>query len=132
MSASSGVDVVAIQRVPSIRKAVDAQRQGRAPSAGTICVYDTRTAFGAITVVVPRRETRSTRTYWSDRAAYFRSYPGSAETVPGVGLDAWLAGGAYLHVLIRERECFNVSTQMYQPQSRELLVRIATAILAKR
>src|SRR5204862_5003195 len=112
MAAITRLDVTAVQRVPSISKIVEAQRENREPGPGTICSYETRSAFAAITVFVPPRATRTTETYWAARSKYFETYRRSAQRIPDVGLDAWLADGADLHVLVRQNEYFTLSTQM--------------------
>jgi hypothetical protein len=131
LSTITRLNVTTAERTRSLTKVVEAQRQNRDSGPGTICVYDTRSAFAAIDVYIPPHATRATEKYWAVRTQYFQTYRGSAQPIPHVGVDAWLAGGAALHVLIRENEYFIVSTQMYQPQSRELLIRIAVAVLAR-
>jgi hypothetical protein len=131
LAAITRLDITAVQRVPSISKIVEAQRENREPDPGTICSYETRSAFAAISVFVPPRAIRTTDTYWAARSKYLETYPGSGRPIPDVGIDAWLAGGADLHVLVRQNEYFTLSTQMYQKQSRELLINIARAVLAR-
>ncbi|MFP5263445.1 MAG: hypothetical protein ACLGJB_16200 [Blastocatellia bacterium] len=70
--------------------------------------------------------------YWGKRAKYFETFPGSAKSVAGLGKDAWSAGGNTLHVLVGEDQYFSFSTQMYQPESRELLVKLARSVLDHR
>jgi hypothetical protein len=129
VSAVTDLQVTSAKRVPSIAKIVAAQRENREPDPGTICSYETLSDFGAIMIAVPTRADRRAAEYWKTRAKYFETYPGSAQFVAGLGIDAWLAGGATLHVLVREDEYFALSTQMYQPRSRELLVNIARVVL---
>jgi len=129
MAVIAGVEVTAVQRVPSIAKIVRAQQDNREPGPGTICRYETRSDFGAITIAVLPRSERATAKYWADRSRYFETYRGSAQSISRLGMDAWLAGEVRLHVLIRQDEYFTVMTQMYQRQSRELLVTIARAVL---
>jgi len=141
MATITDLDVIAVRRAASIGKVVQAQRENRAPGAGTICIYETQSAFGAISLFVPRRTTRTADAYWAARSQYFETYPGAARSIPGVGMDAWLAGGADLHVLVRGNDYFVVSAQMYPlppGQAHELFVRcgellakIATAIVAR-
>jgi hypothetical protein len=132
MSTITGLDVTAVRREPSIAKMVRAQREHRKAGPGALCSYETRSGFGAITISVPPRAERTSASYWAVRKRYFDTYRGSARVIPGLGLDAWLAGGADLHVLVRQDEYFMLATQTYQRQSRELLVKIATAILHRR
>jgi hypothetical protein len=131
--------------VPTIAKVVDAERENREPRPGTICVYETDSAFGGISIVVPDRATRTTGAYWAARSSYFETYRGSARPIPDVALDAWLAGGADLHVLVRDNEYFTVSAQMWSrthpipsgqgheffTRAGELLTTIARAIVAR-
>ena len=83
----------------------------------------------ALLIAVPPRAERRSELYWDARSKYFEAFPGSAQHIDGLGMDAWLAGGASLRVLVRENEYVMLSTQIYQRQSRELLVQIARAIL---
>ena len=129
LSAITGLEVTAARRVPSIAKIVQAQDENREPDPGTICSYETRSDFGAILIVIPTKADRRAAAYWENRESYFKTYPGSAQPVAGLGMDAWLSGGSSLHVLVREGEQFALTTQMYKPESRELLVKIARAIL---
>ena len=132
VSAIAGVEVTSVNRVPSLAKIVHAQKENREPGPGTICSYETRSDFGAILIAVPARADRRTAEYWETRAKYFETFPGAAQPVAGLGMDAWLSGGTSLHVLVREDEYFTISTQMHQPRSRDLLVDIAKAVLSQR
>jgi hypothetical protein len=130
VSAITGFAVTSAKRVPSIEKIVAAQSENREPSPGTICSYETRSAFGAIMIAVPARTGRSAAKYWETRAKYFETFSRSAQAVADLGMDAWLSGGTSLHVLVRGDDYFTLSTQMYQPRSRDLLVKIAKVMLA--
>jgi hypothetical protein len=127
----TGLEVTSIHRVASIHKVVSAQLQGREPEPGMICSFETNSHFGAISIAVPPRSERRSELYWEARSKYFETFPGSAQHIEGLGIDAWLAGGAGLRVLVRENEYLMLSTQRYQRQSRELLVDIARAILRR-
>ena len=131
VSAITGLDVTSVNRVPSLEKAVHAQRENREPGPGTICLYETRSDFGAIMIAVPTRADRSAAEYWETRAKYFETFPGAAQSVAGLGMDAWLSGGTTLHVLAHGDEYFTLSTQMHQPRSREILVNIAQVMLGR-
>ena len=128
VSAITGLEVASANRVPSLDKVVRAQRENREPGPGTICLYETRSDFGAIMIAVPTQADRSAAEYWKARAKYFETFPGAAQPVAGLGTDAWLSGGTSLHVLVRGDEHFSLSTQMYQPRSREILISIAQAV----
>jgi len=132
VSAISGLKVTSVKRVPSLAKIVSAQSENRELGPGTICVYVTRSEFGDIMIAVRPRTERSAASYWKSRAKYFETFPGSARDVADLGMDAWLAGGTSLSVLVRGDEYFGLSTQMYQPRSQELLVKIAHVVLGQR
>lgn len=129
VSEITGLDVVSANRAPSLEKVVQAQEENREPGPGTICIYETRSAFGAILILVPPRADRSAAKYWADRAKYFQTFPGAARRVEGIGTDAWISGGNVLHVLARNDEYFTVSTQMDEPRSGELVMNVAKAVL---
>jgi hypothetical protein len=129
LSAASGLDVTSSARVETIAEIVQTRRGERAPSAGTICRYDTSSPFGSIAIEIPAD--RHAQAYASSRAAAFAKCPGSTAALAGVGADAWLAGGASLHVLVRDADYFTVTTQNYRPESRGVLVRIAQRIVAE-
>jgi hypothetical protein len=118
LAAVTGLEVTSVRRVPSIHE----------PEPGSICSFETNSHFGALSIVVPRRSERRSERYWAARAKYFQMFPGSAQPIPGLGIDAWLAGGAGLSVLIRENEYLMLSTQNYHRQSRDVLVEIARAV----
>jgi hypothetical protein len=131
VAAATGTDVIESRRVPSILKVVQAQREQREPLPGTICAYSTRSDFGDIMIYLPQLSERRSAKYWEARERYFSTFRGSARAIPGLALDAWLAGGASLHVLARQNEYFTVSTQMYQKGSRQLLIALARAVLER-
>jgi hypothetical protein len=124
----TGLEVTSVRRVPSIQEVVSAERQGRKPEPGTICSCETNSPFGALSIGVPHRSERRSELYWETRSKYFETYPGAAQHIPGLGIDAWLAGGASLSLLVREHEYLVLSTQMYQRQSRDVLVEVARAV----
>jgi hypothetical protein len=129
LSAISGLKVTSVRRVPSIAKIDSAPSENREPVPRTICVYVTPSEFGDIMIAVTPRTERNAAKYWESRAKYFETFPGSARDVAGLGMDAWLAGGTSLSVLVRGDEYFSLSTQMYQPRSHELVVSIAHVVL---
>ena len=108
---AAGLVVTSVRRVPSIKEVVTAERQGRKPEPGTICSVETNSHFGVLSIVVPRHSERRSELYWEARSKYFETYPGSAEHIPGLGIDAWLAGGVGLSILVRENEYLMLSTQ---------------------
>lgn len=129
LQALTDLEVTNVERKPSLTKLVEAERANREPGPGSICVYDTRSPFASIAVFVPPKNTRTTALYWADRRQYFKTFGAAAQPIPHLGLDAWLSGGADLHVLVRDNEYFVLSTQMYQPESRDLLAKIAAAVV---
>jgi hypothetical protein len=131
VAAITGLEVASANRVPSLDKVVQAQRENHEPGPGTICLYETRSDFGAVLIAVPAHAERSADEYWKTRAKYFETFPGAARPVAGLGKDAWLSGGTTLHVLTHGDEHFTLSTQMHQPRSRELLVNIAQGVLGQ-
>ena len=131
VATATGTRVTASRRVPSILKVVEAQRERREPAPGTICVYSTRSEFGELTIYLPPLSERHSANYWEAREKYFRTFPGSARPIPNLGIDAWLAGGASLHVLARGDEYFVVSTQLYQQRSGQELIALSRAVLER-
>jgi hypothetical protein len=131
VAAATGTHVTESRRVPSILKVVEAHRDSREPPPGTICSYSTRSEFGEFNVYLPPFSERRSVKYWEARDRYFRTFPGSARPIPDLGIDAWLAGGASLHVLAREDEYFTVSTQWYQERSGEVLIALSRAVLER-
>jgi hypothetical protein len=129
VAVATGLEVTEARHLPSIRKIVQAQNIGGEPEPGTICSYETRSEFGAVTVVVPPHADRSAASYWQDRERAFSTFPMSARMISGVGEDAWLGGGTGLHVLTRQGEYFMVGTQMYSRRSADLLVALARGVL---
>jgi hypothetical protein len=129
MSTASGLDVTSATRVESIAEIVRARNGERPSGAGTICRYDTSSPFGSIEVEI--RADRRAEAYASLRAAAFAKGPASAVALDGIGADAWLVGGASLHVLVHDADYFTVTTQNYRPESRDVLVRIARRMVAE-
>src|SRR5262245_47324145 len=125
VSAITGLEVTSVRRL----RGIFAGHEARDPDAGRICSYQTRSEFGAITIAIEARADRRTAVYWEKRAKYFETFPGTAKGVADLGMDAWVAEGNNLHVLVREDEYFALGTQMRQPRSRDLLVNIARVAL---
>jgi hypothetical protein len=114
--------------VPSIQAVLSAKRQGRKPEPGTICEFETNSHVGSLSIVVPRRSERRSGLYWEARSKYFETYPGAAQHIQRLAIDAWLAGGVGLTLLVREDEYLMLSTQVYQRQSRDVLVQLARVV----
>lgn len=129
VSVVTGLRVVDHGRVPSLEKVVKAREQGSDPPPGRICSYETSGDFGAITLALPLESERSSIRYWEVRNAFLRNYPGSGQSVGGVGAHAWIGGGNTLHVLVEDNVHFTISTQMYHPAARDVLTRLATTAL---
>ena len=125
----TGIEIVSVNRVPSLDKVVRAQEENREPGPGTICSYQMRGDLGHLMIMVPPLTDRRAAKYWEDRAKYFQTFPGSAHHVEGLGTDAWFSGGTSLRVLTRGDEYFIVATQMVHPRGREMVVNVAKAVL---
>ena len=125
----TGIEIVSVNRVPSLDKVVRAQEENREPGPGTICSYQTHSDLGVLMVMVPSRTDRTAARYWEDRTKYLETFPGSAHHVEGLGADAWFSGGTSLRVLTRGDEYFIVATQMVHPRGREIVVNVAKAVL---
>lgn len=129
VSVATSLRVRRARRVPDIDEIVAAGREGRAARTSTICSYDTGGDLVAITITVPPLSDRNAAAYHSAREAYFRQYPASAKPVAGIGEDAWLAGGTTLHVLAGPSAYFIVATRMVQPNSPDVVAKVARAVL---
>jgi hypothetical protein len=127
---ATGLMVTAFNRVAGILETTTAERESRPPPPGRLCVFETRSDFGQLMLYLPAEHTNLV--FRAQRAKYFASYPGSARPISGVGEEAWLAGGASLHVFAAPDFYFVVSVQMYQPEAADLLVRLARAIINRR
>ena len=128
VAAITGLEVVEARRVPRGEMIV---RDERAADVGQVCNYETRGDVGSIHLIVPPRAERSAADYWKTREAYFRDHARSAHPVPGLGADAWLAGGTTLYVLPRPDVYFVVATQNYQERSRDVVIALARAVVEK-
>ena len=131
MAAASGLEITGVRRKPSVTKLVEAQREGRDPEPGTLCIYDTASTFGELMIAVPRRAERTSAHYYQNRDRYIATYGRSGQPVAGVGQDAWLAGRTRLTVLLRQDESFVVQTQMYSPRSPDVVVAVAREIVRR-
>jgi hypothetical protein len=132
VAASSGLTVLAARRVPSIAEEVQGQRNGGPPTLGSICSYETTSDFGAITVGMLVSAESAAAKYWEAREWYFRAFPGSAQPIRDLGMDAWIGGFTRLRILVRENLQFTVATQMFPKGSRgssDVIVKVARAIL---
>lgn len=101
------------------------------PDPGPACFYATDSKYGKISIVIPKVENRSSSKYQEERKRSFDTFPDRAIDVPGLGEDAWLSDGNSLHVLIDEDEYFHVATELYEPTSKEVLVKIARRVIAR-
>lgn len=131
VSVATGLRVRRARKVPDIGEIIAAGKEGRAAHTSTICSYDTGGELVAITIIVPPLANRTAAAYHSERGAYFRQYPGSAKPVAGVGEDAWIAGGTTLHVLAGPNAHFTVATRMAQPNSPDVVAKVARAVIAR-
>jgi hypothetical protein len=129
MAIATGLDVIDARRVPDIQELVRAQKEGREPKPGVICSYETRSAFGAITVVVPARADQTTAKYRDILERQRQQAGSSMEILRGLALHAWTSNRQSVHVLVRDDAHFSVTTQMYDPRSQALVISVAQAIL---
>ena len=129
ISAATGLVVIGMWRVPGIEEIIRARDEGRNPDSGDICSYRTGSEFGAISIGIPPQAEQNAAHYLEVRDRYFRTFHGSAQLIPGLGKDAWLAGGTSLSLLIRDDVQLVITTQMYQPRSREIVINVAREIL---
>jgi hypothetical protein len=129
ISFATGLEVIEMRRVPDIAEIVRAQEEGRNPGPGNICSYRTISEFGEINIDIPPQAERNVGHYWKTRDSYFRTFPGSADPISGLGKDAWIGGGTSLHVLVRDDVHLGISTQFYQRRSREVVVDVARYVL---
>lgn len=131
VSVATGLRVRRARKVPDIDEIVAAGKAGRPAHTSTICSYDTGGELVAITITVPPLENRNAAAYNSEREAYFRQYPGSAKPITGIGNDAWLAGGTTLHVLAGPNAPFTVATRIAQPNSPDVVAKVARAVVER-
>ena len=127
--AATGLEVIEMRRMPGIKEVVRARDEARNPGPGTLCNYRTRSEFGEINIYIPPQAERKAAQYWKERDDYFRTFGGSAQSIPGLGKDAWLAGGTGLRLLIRDDLYLGISTQYYQRRSRDVVINIARYVL---
>ena len=52
LESAGSVVVTEVRRAPGISKIVQAQRENTEPGPGTICVFETQSAFGAVSIAV--------------------------------------------------------------------------------
>jgi len=124
---ATGLEIIGAERKAGILEHVRAQDENRSIGPGRLCVYKTKTVFGDIMVGLP--EERDPAKFRQARDVYFARFPGSAKPIPNLGQDAWIGGGALLHLLVRDDLQLTIGTQMYQRESEELLIRIARSLL---
>jgi uncharacterized protein (DUF1697 family) len=129
ISAAGGQHVSNAHRVPDIGEIIRAEKEGRTARANNICAYDTMNEIGGISIIVPPVSEQSRAAYRRAREDYFRQ--SSGENIHGIGLDAWLAGGTTLHVLAGETAQFIVATRTARDGSRDMVIGVAKAVLAR-
>lgn len=129
VSKAAGISIESARRVPDIGEIVRAHRENRRARAGNLCNYDSSAPVGDIVFAVPDVSAQSIAAFRKEREEYARNFP--AESIQGVGYEAWLAGGNALHVLAARNLQFVVSTRNSQPDSREAVVGVAKLILAR-
>ncbi|HUQ18459.1 MAG TPA: hypothetical protein VM099_02505 [Gemmatimonadaceae bacterium] len=129
VSKAAGISIQSARRVPDIGEIVRAQRENRVARAGNLCNYDSTASIGDIVVAVPDISAQSIAAFRKEREEYSKNF--RAESIVGVGYEAWLAGGNTLHVLAARNLQFVVATRYWQPDSRDAVVRVAKLILSR-
>lgn len=129
VSAAGGQHVSNAHRVPDIGEIIRAEREGRTARANNICAYDTMNEIGGVTIIVPPVSEQSSAAYHKAREDYFRQFSGAK--IDGLGEDAWLAGGTTLHVLAGKNAQFIVATRTARDGSRDIVIGVAKAVLAR-
>ncbi len=124
---TTGLEIMAAERKPGILEHVRAQDENRSIGPGRLCVYSTQTVFGDIMIGLP--DEQDPAKFRQARDIYFARFSGSAKPIPNLGQDAWIGGGALLHLLVRDDLQLTVGTQYYQRESQELLIRIARRLV---
>ena len=129
VSAAAGRPVTRAHRVPDIAEIIRAGKEDRTARASTVCSYDSINEFGTIAIMIPPVSEQSSAAYRRTREDYFRQAHG--ESIDGLGEDAWLAGGTTLHVLAGKTAQFIVATRTAQEWSRDAVIGVAKAVLAR-
>jgi hypothetical protein len=127
LATATGLEIIGAERKPDISEIVRAQDENRSIGPGRLCVYKTETVFGDIMVGLSAE--RDPAKFRQARDIYFARFPGSAKPIPNLGQDAWIGGGANLHLFVRDDLQLTIGTQKYQKESEELLIRIARRLL---
>jgi hypothetical protein len=128
VAAASGFRILAARRIPDIGEIVRATKEGRRARVSAICSYDGETD-AEITISIPPVADQNAAAYMKDRDANFEQSHG--QHVPGVGEDAWLGGGAALHVLVGKNAQFVVGARNASDKSRDAVVAVAKAAIAR-
>ena len=126
VSAITGVTVVEARRVRSI---LDETELPHGP--GSICRYRVADTSLAIRVSIPPGPIRGAAEYRKIRDAYVRSWPDQVQQLHGLGADAWMEGGNWIYVLVREDLYFTVMAEVRLPRSRDALIDLARAVLER-
>ena len=128
VAAASGLPIRNARRIPDIGEIVRATREGRRPRVSAVCSYDGETD-AEITISIPAVADQNASAYMKERDAYFEQSHG--QHVSGVGADAWLGGGAALHVLVGKNAQFVVGARNASEKSRDAVVAVAKAAIAR-
>ena len=129
VAAATGLRVTRAHRVPDIGEIIRAEKEGRTAHANTICSYDTPSEYVNIAIIIPPVGEQNSAAYRSEHEDYLRQ--SHAESIGGLGDDAWLAGGTTLHVLAGKSAQFIVATRMVDGGSRDVVVAVAKAVLSR-
>lgn len=128
VAAATGLRIESARRMPDIGEVLKSEREGRAARVSGICTYDASGEDSEISLIVPSVSDQSRAAFMRERGAY--SDQSRVEPVSGLGEDAWLAGTT-LHVLAGNTAQFMVAARGRQEHSRDLVVAVAKAVLAK-
>jgi len=123
------VKILSARRVPDIGEIVRAQKENRSARPSTICNYDSSDDVGDILIVVPEVSQQSVAAYRKARDDYTRNF--RAESISGVGDEAWMAGGNTLHVLAGKNAQFIVATRFWQANSRDVVIAVAKSVISR-
>jgi hypothetical protein len=129
ISAAIGKGVTRGRRAPDIGEIIHADKEGRLPRERAVCSYDTASEFGSIVIIVPYVSEQNRAAFQRTLDEYSRR--ARPQRIEGLGEDAWLEGGATLHVLAGKNAQFVVAARTVRDDTKETVIAVAKAILAR-
>jgi len=129
LSAAIGKGVTRGRRVPDVGEIVRADKESRLPRERAVCSYDTINEFGSVIIIVPSVSQQNEAAFQRARDEY--SQRSHAEEIEGLGEDAWSESGGAVHVLAGKNAQFIVATRTPGETSREMLIAVARAVVAR-